>query len=366
MISLYDTADTLSDQDTALLVATAVILLLVLIVILNQRSRTYKKVHALQQDLDREHLRTQALFSAAEQPLLQVDPQGIVLAANQAAHIRLGIKQVPIGIHFTSIVPEYIATKPLAKQQRRKAGGYFVMLQMEDEPTKQPSSLSAKATCQPAVTSLRHVLGHIKELYAQKAATEKNVLPLLHNASAQADVLDRSLRAIERLDSLSKKSHPAPEHVHIGDTVTELYNTYLPQAEEKSLGINLDITSHVGDVITRREYLYELLSILLQNAISYTEKGSVTIKAFKRASMILITVKDTGIGISKSEQDTIFEPHYRSKDHRVRISHGAGVGLYLARQLATAIDATITIKSRLNHGSEFTVELPINTSHITE
>jgi two-component system sensor histidine kinase BaeS len=70
-------------------------------------------------------------------------------------------------------------------------------------------------------------------------------------------------------------------------------------------------------------------------------------------------VKDTGIGISKADQAKIFQKFYRSEDYRTRETGGTGLGLYVATKLAKKLKCTIEMTSRLNHGSTFSIELPL-------
>jgi signal transduction histidine kinase len=69
-------------------------------------------------------------------------------------------------------------------------------------------------------------------------------------------------------------------------------------------------------------------------------------------------VKDSGIGISKSDQKHIFDKFYRSEDYRTRKTNGTGLGLYVVRKLARNLGIEIVVESRLNHGSVFRFTLP--------
>ena len=71
----------------------------------------------------------------------------------------------------------------------------------------------------------------------------------------------------------------------------------------------------------------------------------------------MFEVKDTGIGISKSDQAKIFNKFYRSEDYRTRETGGTGLGLYVATKLAKKLGTKIGIHSRLNHGSSFSFTL---------
>ena len=118
------------------------------------------------------------------------------------------------------------------------------------------------------------------------------------------------------------------------------------------------MSGHLGSVFTSRLYLEELMQNLVSNAIKYTQSGSVTIKITRKNDLIKFAVQDTGIGISRSEREKIFDKFYRSEDYRTRESSGTGLGLYLSAQLADKMGTWLKLTSRMNHGSTFFFELP--------
>jgi signal transduction histidine kinase len=83
----------------------------------------------------------------------------------------------------------------------------------------------------------------------------------------------------------------------------------------------------------------------------------VTIIGHNVKGGVYVAVKDTGIGISKTDQKHIFDKFYRSEDYRTRESTGTGLGLYISRKLADKLNLAITFESRLNHGSTFGVTI---------
>ncbi|HEU4715655.1 MAG TPA: ATP-binding protein, partial [Candidatus Saccharimonadales bacterium] len=113
-----------------------------------------------------------------------------------------------------------------------------------------------------------------------------------------------------------------------------------------------------GEVNTSRLYLKELLQNFVTNAIKYTREGSITMVVKRDGDKITFEVKDTGIGISKSDQAKIFTKFYRSEDYRTRETNGTGLGLYVATKLAKKLGTHIKFKSRLNHGSSFSITIP--------
>jgi len=164
-------------------------------------------------------------------------------------------------------------------------------------------------------------------------------------------------RMVNDLSTLSRTERgvgDATEEISMDELVQDLFKEYAPQAEAKGLRFNLDVEPQLGEVSASRLYLKELLQNFITNAIKYTKEGEVTLMAKKLAgSKLELAVKDTGIGISKSDQAHVFEKFWRSEDYRTRETGGTGLGLYVVRKLAKKLGIEIEMTSRLNHGSTF-------------
>lgn len=212
------------------------------------------------------------------------------------------------------------------------------------------------------------------ELRTPIAIAEGNLsnIKLLQERGAAKEVIEQAVKdshdqvlylakMINDLGTLSRAERgidqSGTEDVDISDLLHEMYRTYQPEAQKKHLHLNLDISSTLPKVRTSRLYLEEVIQNFITNAIKYTKQGSVTIGAHKNATGVVVTVKDTGIGISKSDQRHIFEKFYRSEDYRTRESTGTGLGLYISKKLAEKMSITISFESRLNHGSTFSLSL---------
>lgn len=148
------------------------------------------------------------------------------------------------------------------------------------------------------------------------------------------------------------------ESINIHDLLSGLTNLYKPQAEEKGLTLAVELDPNLELLQSSQLYVREVLQNFITNAIKYTEKGSVTITAKKAGKGVEFTVRDTGIGISKSDQEKIFDKFFRSEDYRTRQNNGTGLGLYVTMKLARLIHAEITMSSELNKGSLFKIVVP--------
>ena len=170
-------------------------------------------------------------------------------------------------------------------------------------------------------------------------------------------------KLVNDLSALSRAERgiaDATEEINVTDLLHSLHHKYQKEAETRNLQLNIDLGTKLGTVNVSRLYLEELLQNLITNALKYTKEGSVTLQAKRSKNMVRFTIADTGIGISRGDQTKVFGKFYRSEDYRIRETNGTGLGLYVSTKLAHKLNTTVELKSRLNHGSAFSFELPTN------
>lgn len=146
--------------------------------------------------------------------------------------------------------------------------------------------------------------------------------------------------------------------ININDLVQELASNYSMQADAKKLALKTDVAADIGELQSSKLYVREILQNFITNSIKYTEAGSVTIKATPADKGVYFEVIDTGIGISKSDQNKVFDKFFRSEDFRTRANNGTGLGLYVTMKLVRLIHAEIDVTSELNKGSTFKIFIP--------
>ena len=129
---------------------------------------------------------------------------------------------------------------------------------------------------------------------------------------------------------------------------------YMAKADQKGLSLLLEKTE--AKAAFDAKWTAEALGNLLDNAIKYTEHGSIHISVKAYEMFIRIDVRDTGIGISESEQAQIFSRFYRSRE--VSEQQGVGIGLYLSREIISCEGGYMKVKSAPGMGSTFSVFLP--------
>ncbi len=148
------------------------------------------------------------------------------------------------------------------------------------------------------------------------------------------------------------------EAINVHELVEELLRAYQPEAAKKQLTLKTDLDPKLELLKSSRLYVREILQNFITNALKYTEQGSITIGARQKANGTEFQVSDTGIGISKSDQQKVFDKFFRSEDYRTRQNSGTGLGLYVTMKLAHLLHAEIILQSELNKGSIFTIFVP--------
>lgn len=148
------------------------------------------------------------------------------------------------------------------------------------------------------------------------------------------------------------------ESINMHELLTELAETYSPEAKEKGLRVYTDLSRGLELLLSGKLYVREILQNFITNAIKYTEKGHITIGAKPHEKGVMAWIEDTGIGISKTDQEKIYDKFYRAENFETRKTSGTGLGLYVTMKLAMLLHAKITTKSELGKGSKFSIYFP--------
>jgi len=186
-------------------------------------------------------------------------------------------------------------------------------------------------------------------------------------------VLRENLDDIENLKNLSSNllslSRYQQDHnfftiekVDVEDAASAAVKIITPLAKNKKIKLGASIENCT--IFTNREGLVKLITILLDNAVKYTpSKGKVWLTVEKDNKNLTITVKDTGVGISKQDIPHIFDRFYRVDKSRSKVeTPGFGLGLSIAKRITDLNKGSIEVTGAPQKGSIFTVKLPLHTS----
>ncbi len=142
--------------------------------------------------------------------------------------------------------------------------------------------------------------------------------------------------------------------VDLQQLIVEVVTELQPLAIEKGIELKQDIASQVPEIKGDRLELRRVFTNLIGNAIKFTDKGTVKVSLGQNDSQVLVTVEDTGIGISPQDREAVFQRYHQGNHRR----SGKGLGLYLCRQIINAHQGQITVASEVGKGTTFSFWFP--------
>lgn len=176
------------------------------------------------------------------------------------------------------------------------------------------------------------------------------------NETKRLTKLTKDLMILARADENNIKLNK--EKVDIDELIDGMAKPYIEMAEfeEKQMKLNLQ---YEEEAFIDTSKIYQVMVILLDNAIKYTEKGDcIEINTYSKDGKCVIEVKDTGIGISEEAITHIFDRFYREDKARNRETGGSGLGLSIADVIVKAHNGTIKASHNKPKGTIFTIKLP--------
>ena len=182
---------------------------------------------------------------------------------------------------------------------------------------------------------------------------------VLRDMQHETKYMSRLIEALLTLARGDEENTPlARAKVDLTEVAVKVCNKMRPA--KKGLGLEYA----AGDapqvfILGDKNKMEQLLIIFIDNAIKYSESGTITVTVDANSMHAVIKVMDEGIGISESDAQKIFERFYRVDKARSRAAGGFGLGLNIARIIVVRHGGTVSVKPRSPHGSIFTVRLPL-------
>jgi signal transduction histidine kinase len=146
-----------------------------------------------------------------------------------------------------------------------------------------------------------------------------------------------------------------------------LTNLLEPAAElveslARTRGLHIEVMLPPQEVIVETDSVKvrQMIVNLLSNAVKFTDRGRIILTGDQRGDQLVISVEDTGIGISPDHIERIFEPFWQVEQKATRRAGGTGLGLTVTRRLALLLGGDVTVKSTPGEGTTFTICLPIH------
>ncbi len=212
-------------------------------------------------------------------------------------------------------------------------------------------------------TPMNGILGFTKILNSKVTEEgQKYYLGLIQTSGKQLVRIIDDILEISRLGT--RQEVVRNEEVCLNELCVELFSVFNIQAREKNISFfqRLELSNEKSHIITDKMKLNKILTSLLENSFKFTAEGYVEfgydIQKEKNESVLVLFVKDTGIGISQKNQLKVFKRFAQENEQIAQNYGGLGLGLSLASENAALLGGEITIESEKNMGATFYVRLP--------
>lgn len=152
---------------------------------------------------------------------------------------------------------------------------------------------------------------------------------------------------------------PEIESFNIKDVIEEVIRMVWPFAESKHLPVYFVNTPEIGNISSDRKRVHQVILNLVNNAIKFTEKGSVNIHCYKENEFLKVEVADTGIGIKAEDINLLFNPFVQLENNLTRKFEGTGLGLSISKKLMEMLNGGIVVESEYGKGTRFILSFPV-------
>ncbi len=205
---------------------------------------------------------------------------------------------------------------------------------------------------------LNTIFGYAQLMEANAELDEKNrkVAAIIKRSGQHLSDVIEGLLDISKIEARKLEIHR--DSVSMGKLISQIDDMFTQQARAQNIQFTIhNPDSLPGYVSTDEKRLRQILLNLLSNAFKYTEQGSVDLIIAYRNQVASFTVKDSGVGIAPDDQQRIFEPFERVRNHATKTVSGTGLGLSISHLLAELMGGRITLTSEPGKGSEFTLQM---------
>jgi signal transduction histidine kinase len=214
-----------------------------------------------------------------------------------------------------------------------------------------------------------------REIASVELGTLRGFVQVLKANVGRLDALVQDLVEVSRAEAGALHLEKAP--LDLGEVVLDSIAAFRPQVERRGLSLAVNVPLGLATVVADRDRLGQVLDNLLSNACKYTPApgeisvslrlvsstaeldGSGPAQGSLRCPCVLVTVRDSGIGMSRAEQKRVFTRFFRSDHPVVRQEAGTGLGLYLVRLLVESQGGQVWVESQSEQGSRFFLALPV-------
>ncbi len=278
---------------------------------------------------------------------------------NELFFITIG--SILVGVIFTIIMANTVVNRiKLSDQERENA-------------IAQSEHASKMASIGRLAAGVAHEINNPLAIINEKAGLMKDIIEISENLEQNKEKLLTLIRGISesvnrcrtvthRLLGFSRRMEISQDAIDINDAVQEVIGFLDKEIMYRNIVLKLDLDKNLPKVITDKSQIQQVFLNILNNAIdAVKEGGNINVSSYSKDNKyVRISIKDDGIGIPKENLKHIFEPFYTTKEE----GKGTGLGLSISYGIIQKLGGTILVESKVNVGTTFIVEIPINARNI--
>ena len=207
-------------------------------------------------------------------------------------------------------------------------------------------------------TPLTSIRGFVDTLKAGAIKEEQVAARFIDIIDIESERLSSLINDILLLSEIESKEEQVVAPCNVNTVITDVIELLQPKIAHKNVIIVYNPKPDMDYYPANANRMKQLLINLLDNAVKYTEVGTITIQCEKKKNKLILCVEDTGIGMEEEHLERIFERFYRVDKGRARKTGGTGLGLSIVKHIVERYNGKIEVESKLNKGTKFTIELP--------
>ena len=345
--------------------------------------------------LSNSNTKFKALLTSMVNPIIAIDNKRNIIVINPAAENLFKVEaQDVIGKHILEIIRNnqldetfkniFLCNSEKKVEIQIKDPGFKILkvhtslIKLEDDPTKtiglvaiiedvteirklekMRSDFVANVSHELR-TPLTSISGFVETLKSGAIDDEATKMRFLDIIEIEADRLRRLIDDILTLSDIENTKKVFKQNINPSDLIKEVEQIITPIAISKNIEISSKIDLDLPSIAGSADWFKQMLINLMDNAVKYTpEGGKVNLAAYTKYNKLVISIRDTGIGIPKQDIPRLFERFYRIDKARTRKVGGTGLGLAIVKHIALSFNATIKVNSDIGKGTEFVVVIPL-------
>lgn len=207
------------------------------------------------------------------------------------------------------------------------------------------------------LTSIRGFVETLKSGAIEDTEIAAHFLDIIDIEAERLYILINDILQLSEIEAM-RKDENVSQH-YLMDIVSEVMLILENAANKKNIKLEVNCNPNI-EILANKDRIKQMLINLIDNAIKYNfENGTVYINAEKISGKLVISIKDTGIGIPEAHQSRIFERFHRVDKGRSRNMGGTGLGLSIVKHIVNLYSGDIRVISEPGKGSEFIIQLPL-------